>query len=281
MARDPSVRRRLVGGALRRYRETMGYALDDAARVLECDRSKISRIETGQRGVRPKELRELLTEYGVPASEQRALVAMAGRGGQDSWWQPYTDVIPGACLDYAIMEWAASEIMTYEAQLIPDLLRTDDYARAIAAAEPGYQTGQQLQGAVAAQAARRQAVLDGSRRLAVIIGEGALHQVVGGAGVLAEPIRYLAGLASDDAAVTVQVLPFSAGAHAAAGIGSLSILRFPGAPGLGVVYLEALSGGVYPESQADVARYVRAFTLLSAAALSPADSARLLRGMTR
>jgi transcriptional regulator with XRE-family HTH domain len=281
VARDPSVRRRLVGGALRRYRETMGYALDDAARVLECDRSKISRIETGQRGVRPKELRELLTEYGVPASEQRALVAIAGRGGQDSWWQPYADVIPGACLDYAIMEWAASEIMTYEAQLIPDLLRTDDYAHAIAAAEPGYQTGQQLQGAVAAQAARRQAVLDGSRRLAVIIGEGALHQVVGGAGVLAEQIRYLAGLASGDAAVTVQVLPFSAGAHAAAGIGSLTILRFPGAPGLGVVYLEALAGGVYLDSQAEVARYAQAFALLRAAALSPAGSAHLLWSMTR
>ena len=56
------MRRRLVGGALRRYRENVGYALEDAARVLECDRSKISRIETGQRGIRPKELRELLTE---------------------------------------------------------------------------------------------------------------------------------------------------------------------------------------------------------------------------
>ena len=64
------MRRRLVGGALRRYRENVGYALEDAARVLECDRSKISRIETGQRGIRAKELRELLTEYGVPASEQ-------------------------------------------------------------------------------------------------------------------------------------------------------------------------------------------------------------------
>ena len=75
------MRRRLVGGALRRYRESVGYALEDAARVLECDRSKISRIETGQRGIRPKELRELLAEYGVPASEQLALMAIASRGG--------------------------------------------------------------------------------------------------------------------------------------------------------------------------------------------------------
>ena len=72
MVSAPPVRRRLVGRALRRYRETLGYTLDDAARMLECDRSKISRIETGERGIRAKELRELLAEYGI-AEEQQAV----------------------------------------------------------------------------------------------------------------------------------------------------------------------------------------------------------------
>ena len=281
MTGEPPVRRRLVGGALRRYRENMGYSLEDAARVLECDRSKISRIETGQRGIRPKELRELMTEYGVPASEQLALLAIASRGGQHSWWHPYADIWSDAYLDYVIMEAAASEIMAYEAQLIPDLLQTDDYARAIAAAEPGYLTDQQREDAVAAKAVRRQAVLGGSApaRLGVILGEGALRQAVGGPGVLAGQISHLVKLAGDYPAVTIQVLPFSAGAHAAAGSGSLAILRFPDAPSLGGVYLEALSGGVYLEDQADVARYVRAFALLRAAALSPADSAHLLESL--
>jgi transcriptional regulator with XRE-family HTH domain len=273
------VRRRLVGGALRRYRENVGYALEDAARVLECDRSKISRIETGQRGIRPKELRELLTEYGVPASEQLALVSIASRGGQHNWWHPYAGSWSDAYLDYVIMESAASEIMTYEAQLIPDLLQTDEYARAIAAAEPAYVTDQQREDAVAAKAMRRQAVLTGSRRLSVVLGEGALHQVVGGAKVLAGQISYLARLSEDMPALTLQVLPFSVGAHVGAGSGSLAILRFPDAPSLGVVYLEALSGGVYLESQSDVARYIRAFALLRAAALSPVGSARLLQGL--
>ena len=273
------MRRRLVGGALRRYRENVGYALEDAARVLECDRSKISRIETGQRGIRPKELRELLTEYGVPATEQLALVSIASRGGQQSWWHPYADTMSDAYLDYVIMESAASEIMTYEAQLVPDLLQTDEYARAIAAAEPGYVTSQQREDAVAAKAVRRQAVLSGARRLSVVLGEGALHQVVGGMDVLAGQISDLIRLSEDAPMVTLQVLPFSAGAHAGAGSGSLAILRFPDAPSLGVVYMEALSGGIYLESQSDVARYIRAFALLRAAALSPADSARLLRGL--
>ena len=274
------MRRRLVGGALRRYRENAGYTLQDAARVLECDRSKISRVETGQRGIRPKELRELLAEYGVPDREQAALVAIASRGGQRGWWHPYADVLPGAFLDYVIMESAASEIMTYEAQVMPDLLQTDDYARAIAAVEPGYTTDQQLQDVLAAKAIRRQVALSSGRRLSVILGEAALRQAVGGADVMAGQISHLVRLIDDFPGLIVQVLPFSAGAHAASGSASLAILRFPGAPSLGVVYLEALSGGVYLESQEDVARYIRAFALLRAAALSAADSMRLLSGLS-
>src|SRR6516162_9378281 len=122
-----------------------------------------------------------------------------------------------ADLDYVIMESAASEILTYEAQLIPDLLQTDEYAGAIAAAEPGYVTDQQREEAVAVKAIRRQAVLSGSRRLSVILGEGALHQVVGGADVLARQIGHLARLSEDAPAITLQVLPSSAGAYIGAG----------------------------------------------------------------
>jgi transcriptional regulator with XRE-family HTH domain len=278
---EPPVRRRLVGGALRRYRENVGYALEDAARVLECDRSKISRIETGQRGIRPKELRELLAEYGVPESDQAALVAIASRGGQRGWWHRYAGSFSEAYLDYIIMESVAPEIMAYEAQLVPDLLQTEDYARAIAAAEPGYTTSEQREDAIAAMDVRRQSVLTGSsgRRLWVVLGEGALHQEVGGPGVLAGQIRHLVQLSEDLPDLTLQLLPFSAGAHAAAGSASLVILRFSDAPSLGVVYVEALSGGVYLESQADVARYIRAFALLRASALSAADSVRLLRSL--
>jgi hypothetical protein len=253
----------------------MGYALEDAARVLECDRSKISRIETGQRGIRPKELRELLTEYGVPDRERAALMAIASRGG---WWLSYTDVLPGASLDYVIMESAAAEIMTYEAQVVPDLLQTDDYAHAIIAAEPAYVTDQQREDAMAAKAVRRQAIFAASaeRRLSVILGEGALRQAVGGPGVMAGQIGHLVRLIDDLPRLTIQVLPFSAGAHAAAASASLAILRFSDASSLGVVYLEALAGGVCLEGQEDVARYLGAFALLRAAALSPPDSAQLL-----
>jgi transcriptional regulator with XRE-family HTH domain len=273
---EPPVRRRLVGGALRRYRENLGYTLEDVARVLECDRSKVSRIETGQRGIRPKELRELLGEYGVPASEQAALTAIASRGGQRGWWQPYRDILPGPYLDYVIMEAAAAEIMTYEAQLVPELLQTDDYARELAAGA-GYDSGPQREEILRARAMRREDILGHQRhRLWVVLGEAALRQAVGGPEVLAGQISHLARLAESYPGLALQVLPFSAGAHAAAGSGSLAILRFPDAPSLGVVYLEALSGGVYLEDQEDVARYIRAFARLRASALSVSDSMRLL-----
>ena len=119
-ARPPSPAR----CGLRRYRENAGYGLNDAARILECDRSKISRIETGQRGIRPKELRELLAEYGVAQDERLALAAIAQHNNRRGWWQSYEHVLSDAYQDYIIMESATESIWTYESQLIPGLLQT-------------------------------------------------------------------------------------------------------------------------------------------------------------
>ena len=124
MVPAPPVRRRLVGRALRQYRERLGYTLEDAARLLECDRSKISRIETGQRGIRPKELGELLNDYRVPQEQQVLLVELADPRGAFGWYRDYADVLPGPQRDYLILEAAASRITAYEAQRVPGLLQT-------------------------------------------------------------------------------------------------------------------------------------------------------------
>jgi transcriptional regulator with XRE-family HTH domain len=288
----PPMRRRLLGAALRKYRENLGYGLDEAARILECDRSKISRIETGQRGIRAKELRELLTEYGVPDGEQAALLAIAHRGRQHGWWQDYPDVLSETGQDYVIMEAAASEILAYESHQVPDLLQTQGYARAVADADPNCAGNEQRVHAVEVKLARQRVVLaERSPRLEFVITEGALHQVVGGPDVMRPQLARLASLAAGAGAagatgpsVSLQVLPFEAGAYAAAGCGSMAILRFADAPGLGVIHLAALSAGgagVGLEAAEDVARYVRTFAQLRAAALTPAASARLLRDMAR
>ena len=213
----PPVRRRLIGYALRRYREQAGYALDDAAGLLECDRSKISRIENGVRAIRPKELRELLTEYGVPPGERDALVSLSRQSRAQGWQAEYADILPEGTADYLDVESLAAQIMIFETQVIPALLQTRDYARAIAGADPAWQRGGQRDRAAEAAAARQRIVLDGGRQLSVVLGEGAVRQHVGGPGVMAAQLSYLAELASGHPAITVQVLPFSAGAHAGAG----------------------------------------------------------------
>src|SRR5580692_4634555 len=96
----PPARRRLVGRALRQYREALGYTLDDAARMLECDRSKMSRVETGERGIRGRELRELLAEYGVGDEQQALLELLANPRAGRGWFRDYDNVLRGAWRDY-------------------------------------------------------------------------------------------------------------------------------------------------------------------------------------
>lgn len=280
MTEPPPVRRRLLGAALRRYREGLGYRLDDAARVLECNRSKISRIESGQRGIRARDLRDLLTEYGVGEQEQRTLAAFAQSPRARGWWQPYADILPSGWLDYLITETAASQIQAYQAQLVPDLLQTPEYASAVIGADPAVPAGA-YDLVLEAMLTRQQVVL-GERQteLTVVIGEATLHQVVGGAGIMRAQFARLAEMSDTCPQITIQVLPFACGAHLAVGSGSLSILQFADAPSLGVVHLPGPYGGICLDSPPDVTSHTRAFTLLKAAALTPAATAQLLRDMT-
>jgi transcriptional regulator with XRE-family HTH domain len=276
----PPVRRRLLGAALRRYRESLGYRLDDAARILECDRSKISRIESGQRGIRARDLRDLLTEYGVGEQEQRTLTAIALPNRTSSWWQPYAAVLPNTWLDYLITEAAASQIQAYQPQQVPDLLQTPQYARAVAAADPALPPD--MQDLFLKAMLTRQQLILGERRpeLAVVIGEAALHQVVGGTEVMRAQLTHLAELSGTHPQITIQVRPFTGGAHPASGSGPLSILRFADAPSLSVVHLPGPCGGIILDSPPDVAGHARAFTMLTASALTPAATTQLLGDMT-
>jgi hypothetical protein len=248
----------------------MGYTLDDAARILECDRSKVSRIETGQRGIRGKELRELLAEYGVARNEQAILELLANPQAGRGWFQDYDSVLRGAWREYLTLEKAASKISAFEAQRVPGLLQTPAYARALAEADPSLKDSAARDSAAEAALARQRAIL----------GQAALHQQVGSAAVVDEQLSALLQAAEDSGAVTVQVLPFDAGAHAAAGEGSLAILQFDQAPDLGLVHLGGIGGGVCLEAQNDLGSYTRAFERLSGCALSPERSALMLRSIT-
>jgi transcriptional regulator with XRE-family HTH domain len=281
MATAPPVRRRLVGKALRRYRERLGYTLEDVARVLECHPSKISRIETGERGIRVKELRELLDEYRIEG-EQRALLAeLADPRGAFGWYRDYADVLPGAQRDYVILEAAASRITVFEAQRVPGLLQTPSYARALAKSDPFLRDDAARDRAVEALMSRQQAVLHGERRpeIHLVVGAAALHQEVGSAQVMEEQVRVLAEVATNSGRLTLQVLEFDSGAHAAAGEGTMEILEFAENPSQSLVHLGGIAGGICLEGQADLAAYGHAFGQLRSFALSPSQSSLLLRGL--
>jgi transcriptional regulator with XRE-family HTH domain len=278
MARVLSGRHWLVGCALRRYREGLGYRLSDAARILECDTSKISRIETGDRGIRPKELRELLSEYGADPASVDALLALAGPRGRDGWQEGFRVILGGPFRDFLAAENAATAILSYAPLQVPALLQTADYARAVAAADLDVpEEAEEL--AVTATLTRQQIAL-GERGVSVtaVIGEAALRQQVGGQAVMSAQLSHLADLADGRRPeVTVRVVPFTAGAQAAAGCGEFSVLQFGKVPAFGMVHLAGPAGGTCPQDLDAAGAYLKAFDCLRVLALDPAQSARTVR----
>jgi transcriptional regulator with XRE-family HTH domain len=277
MTDGATLRRRVIGAALRRYRETLGYPLEDAASILDCDRSKISRIENGIRAARLPELRQLLTEYGAEPADWDILKVIAGRNAGHGWWDEYADVLPADLRDYLVLETAAVRVLVYEPQRIPALLQTEPYAYALAAADSALAAGSQHRAAEAA-IIRQQAVLDQGRlEITAVLGEAALYQQVGGAAVMGSQLGQLAAFAEDLPQVTVQVLPVSRGAHAASGSGPAAVLELGGNLGLGVVHLGSLAGDIYLADPAAVARHASLFPHVQTAALPPVASAQVIR----
>ena len=270
-ATAPPIRRQLVGGSLRRYREGFGATLADAASALGCDLSKVSRIEAGERGIRPDELRLLLTEYGVDDEDvHAALVAIADPRGAASWWSGY-DRPGGAPREYMELEALSVQACFYAPLRIPEPLQTPAYAES----QNGATTGAPSL-AVEAVLARQEKLLDGTRTLHAVISEAALRQAVGRPAVMRQQAAYLAAL-SESAQVDLQVVPFCAVIHPVPDLGAMSVLWF-GQPSadIGVVYLPGAATGQFLVGN-DASAYVHAWEQLCACALTPDESVALLR----
>jgi transcriptional regulator with XRE-family HTH domain len=282
MSAAPPARRRLVGAALRRYRESTGYDLADAARVLGCDRSKVSRIESGERGIRAEELRILLADYGVDAQARRALLALSAPSLTRGWWQEFGGVVRDGMGQFAPIEALASAIAIFEAHRVPDLLQTEDYAKALivaSRADDGAGVPEVMPDSrLAAVLARQRAVLGSRPGITVVIAEAALLNVVGGARVTRGQLDWLARIASDSGHVAIHLLPLTRGTQVAA-TGPMTIADVGGVPSLGAVHVPGVRGGICLDDPSDVAAYTRAFEQLKLHALSPAASARFLRDL--
>jgi len=277
----PTVPRLLLGIQLHRFREEAGVSPEQAGYEIRASRSKISRMENGRVRFKERDVTDLLTLYGVTDSKTRAgLVALVRQANSPGWWSKYGDIMADWFEAYLGLEMAASVIRTFELQFVHGLFQTEDYARAVtllghttaSAAEIDRRVNMRL---------KRQDLLTGPEPPQVwsVIDEGALRRPVGGTAVMQAQLKRLIEVAQRRH-VTVQVVPFSRGGHAAAG-GSFTVLRFGEPEVPDVVYIEQLTSALYLDKREDVDHYMEVMNHLSTEALTPAQSMRFLADISR
>jgi transcriptional regulator with XRE-family HTH domain len=274
--RTPTGRRRRLGAELRRLREAAGLTIDRVAEALECSQSKVSRIETGQVSATPRDVRDMLKLYQVSDAQREAMVQIAREARQRGWWQKFVDV-PDGVPAYIGLEAAATSIDVYMSLIVPALLQTADYARAVIGAVRPDLPGGEIDRRVELRM-RRQALLDQEQppALRVLLDDTVLRRPVGGPAVMAAQRRRLLEDAARPA-VTIRVLEVESGAHAGMD-GPFTIFGFPAAAERDVVALDSAADALYLEDPEDVARYRRVLELLLPAALPPEASAELIAG---
>jgi transcriptional regulator with XRE-family HTH domain len=270
MARGPSptVRRRRLASELRRLREAAELTIDEVGEKLECSASKISRIETGHVGVTPRDVRDMLEVYGIEDDEREALVQLSREARKKGWWHAYNEVFTGS---FVGLESDASSLHTHQALLVPGLLQTDAYIRAVIRAIRPDSSEAEVERKVTARVTRQKLLTDPHPpEYWAVLDEAVLHRVVGGREVMRAQLERLVELAHLPN-VTLQVVPFEAGAHAGMECPFL-ILGYPEQADPDVVYVENTTSGVYLEQPSDVHRYTLMFDHLRAAALKPDDT---------
>jgi transcriptional regulator with XRE-family HTH domain len=268
---SPTVRRRRLAAELRRLREQAGLTADQAAKEVGVSKSTLSRIENAQVSVMVPVAKSLLALYGVAADDIEALAQIARDARKRGWWQAYDQVLPEWFSTYVGLEAEAVEVKNFQTQLVPGLLQTSDYARAVFAAEHPDAPATEIERRVELRM-RRQKV-DAPPRLWAIIDESVLRRPVGGPATMREQIKRLLQSTSQPR-VDIQVIPLGAGEYGSMG-SSFSILNFA-TPDDGVVYLEYRSGSLYLEGD-QLTEYTQVFAHLTAVALGQRASIAVMR----
>lgn len=268
---SPTVRRRRLALALRRLRDQAGLTADQAAREVGISKSSLSRIENAQVSVLPPVARALLELYGVEGPDIEALAQVAREARKRGWWQAYDDVLPEWFQVYVGLEAEADKIQTFEPQLVPGILQTADYARAVIRAEHPEATDEEVDRRVELRLKRQRT--EGAPRLWIVLDEAVLRRPVGGGATMTAQLKRIAEAARRPGN-TIQVLPFAAGEHGSMG-SAFSILTFAGPMDPGIVYVETRAGSLYLEGQ-QVREYTGVFQHLMAAAVNTKESIRML-----
>jgi hypothetical protein len=275
------VPRLLLGIQLRRWREIADVTPEQAGYEIRASRSKISRMENGRVRIKERDVTDLLTLYGITNEAIRAgMVALVRQASAPGWWSKYDDITADWFEVYLGLETAASVIRSFELQFVHGLFQTEDYARAVTLLGHMTASAEEIDRRVGLRL-KRQDLLTGPEPPQVwsILDEGALRRPVGGGAVMRAQLERLLEVA-ELRHVTVQVVPFGRGGHAAAG-GAFTVLRF-GAPEVpDVVYIEQLTSALYLDKREDVDHYLEVMNNLSTDALTPVQSAHFLAEVIR
>lgn len=241
--------------------------------------STLARWEVGDRRIRPADLKSLLAVYRVDDTTAEVLLTLSREARQRGWWQAYGDVLPSEYSTYIGLETEANVLLSYQQQLVAGIVQTENYARAVIKATRPDDDEASIERRVTLRV-DRQRVLEGDAPLRpwIILDEGAVRRMVGGPEVMAEQLDRLADVA-DQPGVHIQVMPYSAGEHAAMA-SSFVVLGFDD-PDPDVVYIDAGTSALFVEEPAEVSAYRLIFDHLRASALSPIESTRLLRVLAR
>ncbi|MFI5494147.1 helix-turn-helix domain-containing protein [Actinoplanes sp. NPDC051859] len=267
-----------LGARLRRLRKRQDITREAAGWEIRASESKISRMELGRVPFKERDVADLLTLYGVPEHERGDLLALVHQASAPGWWQEFADVAPPWFLSYLGLEEAATLIRSYEAQVVPGLLQTGDYARAVIAHGHTGATATEVDRRVALRLGR-QRVLQRERppQLWTVLDEAVLRRQVGGRAIMRGQLEALIK-AADLPNVRIQISPFQSAAQAAAGL-PFTILRFsePELPDL--VYLEHLTSALYLDKPYDVDHYAETMERACVQAEPPDRTPAVLRGL--
>jgi transcriptional regulator with XRE-family HTH domain len=279
-ASGPTIARWQLGSQLKAMRESVGLSQMQMAAVLGCSESKIYKIEAGDVSISRGDLLLMLSEYKIPEDDPRRATSfdLQSQGRQRGWWAKY-GTIPANYSMYVGLEAAATEIRAFELAIVPGLLQTADYARAITAAAFPEQPDE-VERRVELRIARQACLTEEPRvRFWAIVDEAVIHRRTGGDAVMRAQLRHLVEV-SRRPNVTIQVLPFSQGWHPGT-TGSFSILEFPDGVHSPVAYIESPAGEMYLEREEEVRRASLTYTHLQTVALSAGKSRDLMAALAR
>ncbi|MDQ0582047.1 helix-turn-helix domain-containing protein [Streptomyces rishiriensis] len=267
---NPTVRRRRLGAELRRLRVASGLKSTEVAERLMVSQPKISHLENGNRAISPRDVRDLCDIYEVMDEHLiDSLMEMARESAQRGWWHPYGDLSDRV---YIGLETDAASLHTHAPTMVPDLLQTPAYAQAVIGETVPRLTAEQAATQLKVRLRRQHRIYDPAfpLRLWVVLDESALRRVIGSPDVMHEQLEHLKALSAEPN-ITVQVLPYTAGAHPGLS-GQFSVLRFADSPGAAVVYVARFTSDLYLDKPSDVRHYNAMYDHLQAQALTPVSS---------